>query len=808
MPTFSSAQVTDPFLSQNELLAPMLAHLDSQYKLGNLDINRQTLALEQDKAAREKTFGEGLLKAANDGSLSGTTGTTGATPGGGGSFLGALAQIESGDKNIVSGVDTDSQGRTAAQGGNASEISQGHFQIQTATWRDFAKQAGVDVSQYPNAMSAPREIQAQVASVIPFSRFGPRTQKLMRQQFGDFDSNRTVGELAGLGPRVAPAAPGARAATPPVVAAPVAPPPILNPNAGPRIGLAPPPVTQQAGQLPVPPIPPAVVPPPTATTGQADDPNTAAVKQASAALLNMPEPDAAAAYPGVVRELQARGLAMQAPPTYPGHAALQALVGGGDATAAAVEPSRQAMRLGGTDVAGPPGVVPAPPEPAPNRMAYGTSLPGVTIGMPGNGLAPPPTAAAPVVTAAAPTTAPPGVATPTQPPPAPTRVIPREPTIQSGVFAGLTRTQATNIAQAAAGGAKPAQVMQDIATQRHQNDVERRQDAADVAAEQQANYARQHQYQQDQIAAATRADTQRHQSVEEARQAEELRIKLASEKRAADEAAQTQLQKSKSDDADSIRVLQAIAPKIRAGVELTPEESDQYDLHRRRWAVGPVQQVPDGRGGTMLANVGREISDRFPPLPGQREYAGLKPIPGTEKQPDFAPANAVTAMLDIGEGNRKIVKALDRLEAYPGGIGPIPGSQPVTMSNWTDPEGVKVRAAVGDVQGHIYHTLAGSAQSAQETSRLRTFVPGETDDAEAAKTKLRSMLDSNRQTLLDHYRAFGPDAGGRRMPGVEEEILATIPEAAVEELKTKPDLAKAFDRRFGRGAAKLALQNG
>ncbi len=45
--------------------------------LGTLDINRQEnwRALEQDKAAREKTFGEGLLKAATGGT--GTTGITG-----------------------------------------------------------------------------------------------------------------------------------------------------------------------------------------------------------------------------------------------------------------------------------------------------------------------------------------------------------------------------------------------------------------------------------------------------------------------------------------------------------------------------------------------------------------------------------------------------------------------------------------------------------------------------------------------------------------------------------------------------------
>jgi hypothetical protein len=165
-------------------------------------------------------------------------------------------------------------------------------------------------------------------------------------------------------------------------------------------------------------------------------------------------------------------------------------------------------------------------------------------------------------------------------------------------------------------------------------------------------------------------------------------------------------------------------------------------------------------------------------------------------------------MLDIGAGNRAIVKALDLLEAYPGGIGIVPGSQSVTMSNWTDPEGVKVRGAIGQVQGQIYHTLAGTAQSAQETGRLRTFVPGELDDAAAAKIKLKAMLDNNRETLLAHYRAYGPEGGHRRQPGIEEEILATIPEAAVERLKREPGTAKAFDGKFGRGAAKVALQNG
>jgi hypothetical protein len=101
----------------------------------------------------------------------------------------ALARIESGNKNIHSGVDPDPPGYP---GGN----SQGYFQINTPTWQDFAKRAGVDLSKYPNAMSAPRDVQAEVASMIPFSRFGPRTRRMLMAEFGPMDTHERIGALA------------------------------------------------------------------------------------------------------------------------------------------------------------------------------------------------------------------------------------------------------------------------------------------------------------------------------------------------------------------------------------------------------------------------------------------------------------------------------------------------------------------------------------------------------------------------------------------------------------------------------------
>jgi hypothetical protein len=44
--------------------------------------------------------------------------------------------------------------------------AQGYYQITDPTWRDHAKAAGVDLGQYPTAMSAPKEVQRAVAEQI------------------------------------------------------------------------------------------------------------------------------------------------------------------------------------------------------------------------------------------------------------------------------------------------------------------------------------------------------------------------------------------------------------------------------------------------------------------------------------------------------------------------------------------------------------------------------------------------------------------------------------------------------------------
>jgi hypothetical protein len=69
-------------------------------------------------------------------------------------YLNLISQYESGNRNIVNYKF--SPGFTA----------QGYYQITNKNWNDYAPLAGVDTSVYPTAMSAPQNVQAQVATYL------------------------------------------------------------------------------------------------------------------------------------------------------------------------------------------------------------------------------------------------------------------------------------------------------------------------------------------------------------------------------------------------------------------------------------------------------------------------------------------------------------------------------------------------------------------------------------------------------------------------------------------------------------------
>ena len=69
-------------------------------------------------------------------------------------YLSLISQYESGNQNIPNYKY--GPGFTA----------QGYYQITNTNWRNVAPILGIDTSVYPNAMSAPQDVQAQVATYL------------------------------------------------------------------------------------------------------------------------------------------------------------------------------------------------------------------------------------------------------------------------------------------------------------------------------------------------------------------------------------------------------------------------------------------------------------------------------------------------------------------------------------------------------------------------------------------------------------------------------------------------------------------
>jgi hypothetical protein len=145
-------------------------------------------------------------------------------------FRGELINAESSGQNVT----------------NQAEGAEGFYQITGPTWADFAPRAGVDLKQYPSAISAPYDVQSKVADVIPMGRWGPRTQKILAAKYGVLDPSQPMGAFAqrfgGPGPGnpgapmpTVPGTPVPQAVTPPAPAVPPA--PMSEPPAVPQASL-------------------------------------------------------------------------------------------------------------------------------------------------------------------------------------------------------------------------------------------------------------------------------------------------------------------------------------------------------------------------------------------------------------------------------------------------------------------------------------------------------------------------------------------------------------------------------------------
>ena len=232
MPDFTQWNVPSPF--PNILYNPAAvdaAIAKTQSELGNLDINRQELALKQDAAARDVAFGDYLKKRLP---TDGTTGTTGA--GVGGTYApGTLPETPQLATVTAPGGAKFQVAATAAERfqGLVTDLEAEGYKLDPATSGGYNKRfiAGTQTPShhaYGTAVDVnwSRNPQGGTSSDIPADLARRLAAKHGLVWGGDW-SGKTRDPMHFEVPR------GASASAPPVVAAPVVPALAANPNAGP-----------------------------------------------------------------------------------------------------------------------------------------------------------------------------------------------------------------------------------------------------------------------------------------------------------------------------------------------------------------------------------------------------------------------------------------------------------------------------------------------------------------------------------------------------------------------------------------------
>ena len=245
----------------------------------------------------------------------------------------------------------------------------------------------------------------------------------------------------------------------------------------------------------------------------------------------------------------------------------------------------------------------------------------------------------------------------------------------------------------------------------------------------------------------------------------------------------------------------------------------------------PLEAVPDP------ANPGKSIYGRpqagmpamnpnMPNLPAgfmPRPEGGLMPIPGgpadAKIQAGMAkplPATVNEAMLGNVANLRRAEEALAASRGSPDATGFWKGAMnalPGDILNRVDPEGTAARAAIARLGAEQVHELSGAAVTASEYPRLRPFVPTAGDDAQTVQTKLMGYQREMQKMLQDQAATYGADQGYRQNPVVQNVLSrgqspdgqGAVPSDAISMLRQNPNLAEAFDAKYGPGASAAVL---
>lgn len=224
---------------------------------------------------------------------------------------------------------------------------------------------------------------------------------------------------------------------------------------------------------------------------------------------------------------------------------------------------------------------------------------------------------------------------------------------------------------------------------------------------------------------------------------------------------------------DPLAVIAEIGPLVASG-KATPEQVTRYNAYATDYTQ--PRTVTNERGTFVITP---QLPPGMPSPNAAPQSAGLPPGVLEYKNPDRdQPVTVATGTLANADSLRKIQAARAALDKYPQGIGPGNYVQPGPLKDWLDPGGVDMRARLADLASMTLHDRAGSAMTSQELESVKPFIPNATDTPDTARKKLEKFEEEVRNILTDQYKTFGPDAGYRRLPAVEEVLKGARKETA------------------------------
>lgn len=182
------------------------------------------------------------------------------------------------------------------------------------------------------------------------------------------------------------------------------------------------------------------------------------------------------------------------------------------------------------------------------------------------------------------------------------------------------------------------------------------------------------------------------------------------------------------------------------------------------------------------------------------EEAAARAASKTSMRP--VPPPDMRRYMDINQGIGKMEGALGEISRYPDGLG-LENVLPDEWQQRADPQGINVRAAIGDIGSVIIHDRSGAAVTLSEAPRFKPFVPRITDSPEAARKKTERLLSMLADEGISMQGLYSQDQGYRGLPdrGTEANPVVGLSDAQIQGLPDGQWAVSSDGRRLRVGAS-------